>query len=172
MNEYIISNLSGFGGAIIGGVFSLFAAGITLKYQYKKEQELQKFRYLEEDKKWLREKRIDLFVELVDVLESYQLPLITEENTEFGYVNKMEIENYINTTNEYLDKNKGKLFLFLPSEIFSQIVRMRGKMCNIAFSNEPQKIYYSDLKNNEMFNTVIEAKKISQNIQKLLGIKD
>ncbi|MDE6767130.1 MAG: hypothetical protein K2J35_02910, partial [Eubacterium sp.] len=61
MNEYIISNLSGFGGAIIGGVFSLFAAGITLKYQYKKEQELQKFRYLEEDKKWLREKRIDLF---------------------------------------------------------------------------------------------------------------
>lgn len=173
MNEYLISILSGLVGAIIGGLFSLLATWITLKCQYKKDNELQKSRFLEEDKKWLRENRLELFTELVDVLESYQVPFIPEEeNAEFGYVNKTEIENYINLTNEYIDENKGKLFLFLPSEIFSQIVRMRSKMCNVAFSNEPQKIYYSDLKNSEMLKVIVEAKIISQNIKRLLGIDD
>lgn len=173
MNEYLISILSGLVGAIIGGFFSLLATWITLKCQYKKDNELQNSRFMEEDKRWLRENRLKLFTELVDVLEAYQVPFILEEgNAEFGYVNKTEIENYINTTNEYIEENKGKLFLFLPSEIFSQIVRMRGKMCNVAFFNEPQKIYFNDLKNSEMFKTIIEAKKISHSIKRLLGIDD
>lgn len=173
MSEYLTSALSGLVGVIIGGFFSLLATWITLKCQYKKDNELQNSRFMEEDKKWIRENRLELFIELVDVLESYQVPFILEEgNTEFGYVDMTEIESYINLTNEYIEKNKGKLFLFLPSEIFSQIVRMSGKMCNVAFSNEPQKIYYNDLKNSEMFETIIEAKKISHSIKRLLGIDD
>lgn len=173
MNDYLISILSGFGGAVIGGLFSLLGTCITLKGQYKKDKELQKSRFMEEDKKWIRENRLELYIELVDILESYQVPFIfEEENIEFGYVDTIEIKNYINSTNEYIEENKGKLFLFLPSEIFSQIVRMRGKMCNVAFSNEPQKIYYNDLKNSEMFEAIIEAKKISHNIKRLLGIDD
>lgn len=173
MNEYLTSVLSGLGGAVIGGFFSLTATCITLEKQYKKDKKLQKIRFLEEDKNWLRQNRLELFIELVDVLESYHLPLVFEkENTDFGYVDKTEIENYINATNEYIEENKGKLSLFLPSEIYSQIVRLRGKMCKIAFSNESQKLCYSDPKNNEMFETIIEAKKISLNIKRLLGIDD
>lgn len=171
MNEYLISVLSGFGGAVIGGLFSLLGTCMALKGQYKKDKELQKSRFMEEDKKWIRENRLELYIELVDILESYQVPFIfEEENIEFGYVDTIEIKNYINSTNEYIEENKGKLFLFLPSEIFSQIVRMKGKMCDVAFSNKSQKIYYSDLKNSEMFEIIIEAKRISNNLQKLLGL--
>lgn len=173
MNEYIISVLSAFGGAIIGGIFTLLATSITLKKQNEKDKELQKLRFTYEDKKWLRENRLKLYIELIDVLESYQVPCIVEEgNNNFGYVDKAVIEGLIKETNQYIEANRGKLFLFLPSKIFSQIVRMRGKMCKIAFSNEIQKIYYSDLKNSEMFETIIDAKKISLNIKRILEIED
>lgn len=173
MNEYIISVLSGFVGAVIGGLFSIFGSCIAIKKECKKDRELQELQFKEENKKWLKENRLNLFMELVDVLESYQVPLVIEENNpEFGYVDNEEIENYINLINDYLDKNKGKLFLFLPSKINSQIVRLRGKMYNIAFSNEPKTIHYNDFKNSEMFEVIIEAKKISLNIKRLLGIDD
>lgn len=171
MKEYLISILSGLVGAVIGGVFSLLGSCITMSKESKKDKEIQEQQFKEDDKKWLRENRLDLFVELVDVLEGYQIPVMFEENnTEYGYVDVKEVENYINLTNEYIDKNKGKLFLFLPSEIFSQIVRIRSKMCDIAFSDKSQKLYYKDFKDSDLFKIIVDAKKISMNIRNILGI--
>lgn len=173
MNEYLISVLSGLVGAVIGGGFSLLGSLIVISKQNKNDRDIQEKRFKEENKKWLRENRLNLFIELVDVIEKYQIPFMVEEsNTEFGYIDSKEVENYINLTNEYINKNKGRLFLFLPSEIFSQIVRMRSKMCNIAFSDEPQRIYYKELKSSELFDTIVDAKKISMNIKNILGIEN
>lgn len=158
-------------GASIGGILSLLGSYIAISKECQKDKEIQEQQFKENDKKWLRENRLNLFVELVDVLEGYQIPVMLEENnTEYGYVDVKEVENYINLTNEYIDKNKGKLFLFLPPEIFSQIVRIRSKMCDVAFSDKPQKIYYEDFKDSDLFKIIVDAKKISMNIRNILGI--
>lgn len=171
MNEYLMNILSTIVGASIGGILSLLGSYIAISKECQKDKEIQEQQFKENDKKWLRENRLNLFVELVDVLEGYQIPVMLEENnTEYGYVDVKEVENYINLTNEYIDKNKGKLFLFLPPEIFSQIVRIRSKMCDVAFSDKPQKIYYEDFKDSDLFKIIVDAKKISMNIRNILGI--
>ncbi len=172
MNEYLISILGGLGGGFVGGLFSLLSSWIVMNKENQKNRENQEKRFKEEDKKWLRENRLNLFIELVDVLEGYQIPIIFEEdNYEFGYIDIEEVNRYINSTNEYISNNKGKLFLFLPPEVFSQIVRLKEKACKIIFSTKPQKIYYRDFKNSDMYEIIVEAKKISQNIRNVIGIE-
>lgn len=173
MCDFFMNLLNTFLGAIIGGGVSILTMAITLKKQHKKDRELQQANFEQEDKIWLRENRLNLYIELVEVLESFEIPIAFDETTpKLIGVDVDVVEGYIEDMRDYINNNKGKLFLFLPNQRYQNIMKLRANLYEIFSTPEYQQIDVEDFKGSKIYDVVIQAKRISLQLRKDLGFSN
>lgn len=160
MDDNIINILCSLGGTLIGGGLSLLGSFLASEKESKKD-----------DKQWLRENRLELYVELVDILEACDI-FIGSISTDCkkGFVDVKELRKYLHTANEYIDSNRGKLFLFLPSKIYKKTISFRSQVYSIITNEELQNVDFEDITNSEICKVVQYAKEINIDLQKELGV--
>ena len=116
MNETIIS-------VIIGGLISAVTTIICNWWQNKKTVELEREKELTEHKKWLRDRKENIYSSLSGVLQKINIPVGPD-----GMVSKDEIRKNIDEIADWIEKNKGMLALYIPDEIYGEIVKFQGEL--------------------------------------------
>ena len=168
MSEISVSLLSGLLGAFCGGGLSLLGTYITLKSQRKKDLELQRNQFVKEDERWLKEKRIQIFIDLCAALDAYCVPVILFDDGQMR-IDKKELENYVFRLNEYINNHLGELFLFLNHERYIELYELRGKIFKLLDDKTAtdEETYFK-----KCFKLTVDVKEIMFHLKGDLGIKE
>lgn len=158
MNETIIS-------VIIGGLISAVTTIICNWWQNKKTVELEREKELTEHKKWLRERKEKIYTSLSGVLQKINIPVDPD-----GMVSKDEIRQKIDEIQDWINKNKGSLGLFVPDSIYGEIVKFQGELYQLWSNDELRCIDFGKVDESYSMQCVIHARKIQNLLQKDLGI--
>ncbi len=144
---------------ITGGLITFLGTIVAQRNQSKKEKSL-----------WRNEKRLDLYANLIVLLNSIEIraqPIydesfsVVEMKTEVVY-----LKNKLSELLEFIEINNGKLLLFLPKGVNSDLVKLSGKIYAITADAEKQNIDILNFKNSEIFQVVQDAISISEKLEK------
>lgn len=144
---------------ITGGLITFLGTIVAQRNQSKKEKSL-----------WRNEKRLDLYADLIVLLNSIEIraqPIydesfsVVEMKTEVVY-----LKNKLSELLEFIEINNGKLLLFLPKGVNSDLVKLSGKIYAITADEEKQNIDILNFKNSEIFQVVQDAISISEKLEK------
>ena len=168
----IFNALSGLIGAIIGAGTSFFVTRMTLEKQYKKELELQEKRFQHEDTMWLREKRLTIYTELIDILEDFDIRLnaLTYQDGIIETDNESVI-NLMQELREYIDNHKAVIFLFIKSERQKEIMILRSELFKFLNDKNAQNVEVQRINEAEITQLWIKTKEVSVHLKSDLGIK-
>lgn len=153
-----IELLSNFLSALLGGLLAIISSIVAQHYQYRKEKNL-----------WLNEKRVDLYADLISLLDSIEIRVqpifneslsIVEVKTEVDYVKSKLAE-----LTDFLDNNNGKLFLYLPKGVNGDLMKLRGSIYSVISDEQKQTIDLANFKNSEIYKIVEHAIKISETLK-------
>lgn len=115
-------------GAGIGGIFSITATVLTLRWERKKQKEsdirLFQLNNAHDD----RERKIQLYIELLDIIRNTGLAVHAppvEEGTEYTLVDNDAYSALVQKFAKFCEENAGLMELYLPYEINSKIMRLR-----------------------------------------------
>ena len=115
-------------GTILGGLLSFAGGFVSNVYANRKEHAI-----------WLRNQRVNLFCELIAELESINIPVIcspeTESKTKIMNIDTNEIELRLNLLSNYITENAGRLILFLPDGLYSELMKLQAELYS-ALSEE------------------------------------
>ena len=150
MDAEIVSAITG---GLISAVPLLICNILDHRHNHKMEQERNK----KEDLRWARDKKESVYVELADILDKVNIPV----DSDTGRVECTEIRNRIKIIADWMDKNRGKLILYMPDNIYSDIMHLRGDLYKMLEDESLKEIDFSDLKKSYIYQCVIEAKKIN-----------
>ena len=158
MNETIFS-------VIIGGLISAITSVICNWWQNKKTVELEREKEKIENKRWLRERKEDLYVTLSGVLQKINIPVGPD-----GLAPKDDIRKHIDDIADWIETNKGLLALFVPGEIHGEIIKFRGELYQLWSNDELRHIDFYKVDESFIIHCVEHAKMIQSLMQKDLGI--
>lgn len=159
MQSELLDWLSNIISAIIGGSLSLLGTIVAQKMQIKKEKTL-----------WQNEKRLDLYADLISLLNSIEIRVqpiydeslsVVEMKTEVEY-----LKNKLSELLDFIEINTGKLLLFLPKGLYSKLVKLSGAIYAITANEEKQNIDISNYEDSEIFKVVKDAITISAELNK------
>lgn len=169
----IFNALSGLIGAIIGAGASFFVTRMTLEKQHQKELELQEKRFQHEDTMWLREKRLTIYTELIDILEDFDIRLnaLTYQDGIIETDNESVI-NLMQELREYIDNHKAAIFLFIKSERQKEIMILRSELFKFLNDKNAQKVVIEKFNNSEIKQLFDIVKEVSIHLKEDLGIND
>lgn len=122
MNDAMI----GFIGVIAGSGLSLVGTIIALRHERKlsSESDLRKFEFSKQE--WLRNEKTQIYVEFTSILEKIDI-FCTKEIMSYT-IERESFKLYRNLIENYIDNNSGKLALYLPYDIHSEIVNFYVKV--------------------------------------------
>lgn len=171
--ETIINALFGLIGAIIGAGTSIFVTRVTLEKQHKKELEVQNQRFKHEDEVWLREKRLTIYIELIDILEDFDIRLnaLTYQDGIIETDNESVI-NLMQGLREYLENHKAVVFLYIKSERQKEIMILRHKLFKFLNDKDAQKVVMDKFNKSEIKQILDTVKQISVHLKLDLGINE
>ena len=144
---------------IIGGLIAFLGTVVAQRNQSKNERSL-----------WQNEKRLDLYVDLISLLNSIEIRIqpiydeslsVVEMKTEIVY-----LKNKLFELLEFIEINNGKLLLFLPKGVYSDLIKLSGKIHAITADEQKQNIDILNFKNSEIFQVVQDAIDISGKLGK------
>ena len=128
--------LSAFIGAIIGGVFSLVTTLIIVKKEIKLEYE-----------QWLRNQKIQSYIDLSTALSKLDVSIIYNENDEKVVLNSKAYKDNSRTLYIYTEEHAGEFELFLPNEIKTRIIKLKALLYKIVSSDDGFEFDVNSLKN-------------------------
>lgn len=158
MNGDIINLLNSFLSALLGGALAIVGNIVAQKYQYKKEKTM-----------WTNENRLDLYADLISLLDSIQIKVqpiydedlsIIELKTEVEYL-KTKLAELL----QFSSENNGKLLLFLPDGVNNDLVKLSGEIYSIIANEQKQQIDFSNYKKIDIWKVVEQAKSISNKLK-------
>lgn len=147
---------------LIGGALAVIGSIVAQHYQWKKEKSL-----------WLNDKRLDLYADLISLLDSFEIRVqpiydknlsVVELKTEVEHV-KAQLAELL----EFLECNNGKLLLFLPKGVNTDLVKLSGAIYAITSNEQKQIIDLSNIENSEIYKVVRQAMKISVKLKNELN---
>ena len=151
--------------SIVVGTTSILATVFTLRSERKKDEKHMENMNSIEQKNRFSDIKLQFYIELIDVLEKITVSLAYYQDLGKVGINVNEVENSLNDINNYLNSNRGKIRIFLPEKIYSDIVRLRGGL----YSEIENPKFYDDIINieeTELFKLAIKAKEIELNLKK------
>lgn len=152
----------GFSGAIIGAIIGLIGTYITLRIQQKKETEM-----------WLRDKRLNMFIDLLNLLESFYIGLdIDTLDNGVIHSNEKPVINLMISLNDYFEKHKGELFLYLKSERYKETLVLRDKLFRFLQDESKQVFELQNIKDSEIHSIQMLIKTLEIHLKHDLGIND
>jgi len=146
--------ISNFLATLLGGVLAIIGGIVAQRYQYKKEKSL-----------WLNEKRLDLYADLISLLDSFEIRVqpiydknlsVVELKTEVEYVKTKLVELV-----QFIENNNGKLLLFLPKGVNTDLVKLSGAIYDITSDKQKQIIDSANIENSEIYKVIKQAMRIS-----------
>lgn len=158
-NDILIA-LIGLIGAIVGAVIGFIGTFITLRMQHKKETEV-----------WIRDKRLNTFVDLIYILEGFYigLDIDTYENG-IIHSNEKPVQSLMTSLNEYFEVHKGELFLYLNSERYKEILVLRDKLLRFLQDEKMQTFELQKIKESEIHSILMLIKTLGIHLKQDLGI--
>lgn len=139
---------------LIGGALAVIGSIVAQHYQWKKEKSL-----------WLNDKRLDLYADLISLLDSFEIRVqpiydknlsMVELKTEVEYVKTKLVELV-----QFIENNNGKLLLFLPKGVNTDLVKLRGAIYDITSDEQKQIIDLANIEKSEIYKVVKQAMRIS-----------
>jgi len=143
-------------GALIGGGFTIAGIVISAIIQCLREKREKKERIEQDKYEWGRDHKLAIYIELADALG--QLCVCIDETTK--RVDTETIAEHMAIITQTVDKNKGKMALFLPDEINSELMHLRSEIYSIYTIKEKQKIDYDHFLDSPIMLMVKHAKRI------------
>lgn len=147
---------------LLGGILAIIGSVVAQHYQWKKEKSM-----------WLNEKRLDLYADLISLLDSIEIRVQSNYNKNLSVVElKTEVE-YVKTKLaellQFMECNNGKLLLFLPKGVNTDLVKLSGAIYAITSDEQKQIIDLSNIENSEIYKVVRQAMKISVKLKNELN---
>ncbi len=158
LKNELFNFINSFVSAIIGGLMTLLGIIIAHKLQSKKEKE-----------QWKTDKQYEVFCELIGILDSIDIQIKvdadiqTMETTSYADANYFNIK--LNEINTYIERNKATLFIFMPTEIYSKLMKFNGRIYKLISNQQAQVINFEDFYNTNAFKLIEEAKGIAEQIK-------
>ena len=146
--------------AVIGGLMTLLGIIIAHKLQSKKEKE-----------QWKTDKQYEVFCELIGILDSIDIQIKvdadiqTMKTTASAYADADYFNIKLNEINTYIERNKAALFIFMPTEIYSKLMKFNGRIYKLISNQQAQVINFEDFYNTNAFKLIKEAKGIAVQIK-------
>lgn len=142
-------------GTVLGGLLS-FAGGFASNvYANSKENAI-----------WLRNQRVTLFCELINELESINIPIIydpeVDPKTRLKSIDTNEVETRLNHLSNYITENVGKLIIFLPDGLYSELMKLQAEL-NSALSEKSVDI--AEIEKSCLWTTIKHAKEIIHSLK-------
>lgn len=158
MTDNVVVLLSSLLSTLLGGVIAIVGNIVTQKHQYKKEKTM-----------WTNEKRLDLYADLISLLDSIKIKVEPVYDENFSIVElKTEVE-YVKTKLaellQFTSENNGKLLLFLPNGVNSNLVKLSGDIYSIIANEQKQRIDFSNYEESDIWKAVEQAKSISNKLK-------
>lgn len=142
---------------LIGGVISLCGSLLAQSYQFKKES-----------KRWAADKKLQIFADLIALLDSINMQIIPEIDINLSNIElKIDaghLKQQLEEIGEYIDNNRGMLFIFLPNRENRALIQLRGKIYSIISNEEKQRI--NSIIDHELMLVIKEAKEIADRLKK------
>lgn len=155
--------LNNFVCTLIGGLLAILGSAITQHYQWKKEKTL-----------WLHEKRLDLYTDLISLLDSIEIrvqPIYDESCSAVELETEVEyVETKLDELLQFMKSNNGKLLLFLPEGVNTDLVKLSGAIYAIIANEEKQQIDSMNFKKSEIYQVMEQAKTISAKLKREFDI--
>lgn len=145
--------------SVLAGSFATIAGSMLI----------QKFIYKKEKMFWLSEHKLDLYLDLISVLDSFEIRIEaiydTETNTAKQNIDTKYVEAVLNSVITYMDENNAQIFVFAPNEIVSDLHIFKGKLYTLSQKTNNE----NDIK--EYFKLIKESKIIANKLKNDLKLK-
>ena len=147
---------------LLGGILAIIGSIVAQHYQWKKEKSL-----------WLNEKRLDLYADLISLLDSIEIRVQSNYDKNLSVVElKTEVE-YVKTKLaellQFMECNNGKLLLFLPKGVNTDLIKLSGAIYAITSDERKQIIDLANIENSEIYKVVKHAMEISEELKNELN---
>lgn len=147
---------------IVGGVMSIVGGLVAQKYQLKKENQ-----------RWAADKKLQVFADLIAILDFIDMQIIPEVDANLSNmelkIDAGHLKQQLEEIGEYIDNNRGMLFIFLPNRESRALMQLRGKIYSIISNEEKQRI--DSIMDNELMFVIKEAKGIADRLKKDIYIE-
>ena len=160
MQNELFNFINSLASAVIGGLMTLLGIIIAHKLQSKKEKE-----------QWKTDKQYEVFCELIGILDSIDIQIKvdadiqTMKTTASAYADADYFNIKLNEINTYIERNKAALFIFMPTEIYSKLMKFNGRIYKLISNQQAQVINFEDFYNTNAFKLIKEAKGIAVQIK-------
>lgn len=139
---------------LLGGIIALISSAVIQHFQFKKEKEI-----------WRNEKRLKLFADLIGILDSINVQIEVNSSRDFSHLEtKVDVEYAkakLKEIQNYIDKNRGMLLIFLPKGINGDLIKLSGEIFSITTNSKKQAIKMKNITNSDIFKLVEKAKSIA-----------
>ena len=130
---------------------------------------LQKSSFSHTDKIWLKEKKLELYTNLIKELQKINIPIIAEEievNLHELTIDVEEFDERFNSLVNYLEENSGAIYLFVGDDLRKEIFKLQSEIYGIIDNTELQVLNLSEYKSSTIYKAIMHAKKISRTLKK------
>lgn len=133
----MIDIFSVFIGSIIGGLFSLITTYIIVRENRKSEYY-----------GWLREQKIDTYISIANALLKIDISVMVDDSCSLVLASNM-FRTKSKQLYDYTEEHAGELELFLPREINTKIIHLKGMLYRIYSSKDDISFDVKGLKNKQ-----------------------
>lgn len=152
---------------ILGSGISLATSVVVTMLQNKQNFKLAEKNYTYDNRKWIREKKADVYILLASLLDDIAILI----NAETGLLDGKSFEENLDKLTSALDVHRGKIAIFVPSEINIELTKLRAELYALSSDVEKQKIDFSDIRNSEAMKTIIHAKTLLSKMAKDIEVQ-
>ena len=119
---------------IVGGIVTLIATVICNEIQNKKMVKIEKEKEKNEIRRWVRDKKEYFYMQLSGLLDNINVEI---DSDTMKPVPETIYQN-IRKLNDWINENRGLISLYLPSDIYSEVVRLQGELFSTYDNEENQ----------------------------------
>lgn len=126
---------SGFWGTVLGAAIALIGTVFSSLYTYHCQQKIEQQRIVCEFANEQRKEKIKIYTDLCGILERIEAVVVIVPSQKPCCSGKIDAHTFAKKAEElhnYFDKHAGELVLYMPNEIYSELVRFRSKLYEIS----------------------------------------
>lgn len=139
---------------LLGSGISLVASVVVTILQNRQNGKLAEKNYTYENRRWIREKRTNIYILLAGLLDDIAIFI----NTETGLLDGKSFEESLDKLTSALDAHRGEIAIFVPLDINNELMNLRIELYALSSDTEKQIIDFADIKNSEAMKTITHAK--------------
>ena len=125
---------------------------------------LQKATLSHADKIWLKEKRLELYTNLIKELQRINIPIVAETfevNFHELTIDVDEVSVRFKSLVNYLEENSGAIYLFVENDLRKEIFKLQNEIYTIIDNTECQVLNLSEYKSSAIYKAISHAQEIS-----------